>query len=107
MSDAKRTFTLKTTHRVIVQLVIGCDRYAASATLSSQVRGIGGEAWVYAVTATVGFLLSRWLAAKRHPDILAERARSMELQDAKPWDRILAPVMGLGSIVILIVAGIG
>lgn len=63
------------------------------------------EAWVYVFLSIVGFVVSRGLAARRHPDILDERARSMELQGAKSWDKILAPLMAFGSLLILIVAG--
>jgi len=100
MPETKRTFTLK----VIVQLLIVV---VIMPLLPLIISGAWNwlEAWIYAVISTVGFILSRWLAAKRHPDILQERARSMELQDAKSWDRILAPVMGLGSVFILVVAG--
>ena len=101
MSDTKRTFTLK----VIVQLLIVVVFMPLLPLIISSVWD-WWEAWIYAVISTVGFILSRALAAKRHPDILQERARSMELQDAKSWDRILAPVMALGSVVILIVAGL-
>lgn len=100
MPDTKRTFTLK----VIIQLLIVV---VIMPMLPLMISGIWAwwEAWIYAVTATLGFIVSRALAAKRHPDILQERARSMELQDAKPWDRFLAPMMALGSVFILIVAG--
>lgn len=64
------------------------------------------EAWVYVVISILGFIISRGLAARRHPDILDERARSMEMQGAKSWDRILAPALALGSLLILIVAGL-
>ena len=64
------------------------------------------EAWAYTLLTSFGFIISRGLASRRHPDILDERARSMGLQDAKPWDKILAPAMALGSVVILIVAGV-
>lgn len=64
------------------------------------------EAWIYAVLTFFGFIISRGLASRRHPDILDERARSMGLQGAKSWDKILAPVVALGSFVILIVAGV-
>jgi protein-S-isoprenylcysteine O-methyltransferase Ste14 len=64
------------------------------------------EAWIYAVLTFFGFMISRGLASRRHPDILDERARSMGLQGAKRWDKILAPVVALGSFVILIVAGV-
>lgn len=100
MPDTKRTFTLK----VIVQLLIVVVIMPLLPLIISDAWD-WLEAWIYAVISTVGFILSRGLAAKRHPDILQERARSMELQDAKSWDRILAPVMALGSVVILAVAG--
>lgn len=64
------------------------------------------ESWVYALVSVAGFILSRALAAQRHPDILAERARSMEMKDAKSWDRILAPMLAIGSLFILIAAGL-
>jgi len=100
MPDTKRTFTLK----VIIQLLIVV---VIMPMLPLMISGVWAwwEAWIYAVTAILGFIVSRALAAKRHPDILQERARSMELQDAKPWDRFLAPMMALGSVFILIVAG--
>lgn len=63
------------------------------------------EAWAYAIINILGFVISRALAARRHPDIIAERARSMEMQDAKPWDKILSPALAFGALIILIVAG--
>ena len=63
------------------------------------------EAWAYAIISILGFIVSRVLASRRHPDIIAERARSMEMQDAKPWDKILAPLLAFGGLLILIVAG--
>jgi len=64
------------------------------------------EAWAYVVVSVVGFVLSRALAARRNPDLLAERAHSGEHTDTKSWDRVLAPVVALGSVVILVVAGL-
>lgn len=64
------------------------------------------EAWFYALISAAGFIASRVLAAQRHPDIIEERARSMELEGAKPWDKILAPSLAFGNILILVVAGI-
>jgi len=63
------------------------------------------EAWAYAIINILGFIVSRVLAARRNPDIITERARSMELQDAKPWDKILSPMLAFGALIILIVAG--
>lgn len=63
------------------------------------------EAWAYLVINVLGFIVSRVLAARRNPDIISERARSMDMQDAKPWDKILSPALAFGSLLILIVAG--
>jgi protein-S-isoprenylcysteine O-methyltransferase Ste14 len=64
------------------------------------------EAWVYALVSLLGFALSRALAARRHPDLLAERARFMQHEDTKPWDKRLAPLLGLGGGLVLLVAGL-
>ncbi len=64
------------------------------------------EAWVYAIIAILGFAISRALAARRHPDLLAERARFMQHEDAKAWDKTLAPLVGLGGGLIPLVAGL-
>lgn len=64
------------------------------------------EAWVYALLAILGFIVSRLLAARRHPDLLAERARSLSAQGAKPWDRWLSPLVGVGGGLVPVVAGV-
>lgn len=64
------------------------------------------EAWVYAIIAILGFAISRALAAQRHPDLLAERARMLQHEDAAPWDKWLAPLVGLGGGLIPLVAGL-
>ncbi|HEX6387073.1 MAG TPA: hypothetical protein VF177_20605, partial [Anaerolineae bacterium] len=64
------------------------------------------EAWVYAIISILGFAISRMLAARRHPDLLAERARFMQHEDVEPWDKVLAPLVGLGGGLIPLVAGL-
>jgi protein-S-isoprenylcysteine O-methyltransferase Ste14 len=64
------------------------------------------QAWVYAIVSILGFVISRALAARRHPDLLAERARFLRHEDAKSWDKILAPLIGLGGAMIPLVAGL-
>lgn len=64
------------------------------------------EAWVYALVAILGFVVSRALAARRHPDLLAERARMLRHDDAETWDKVLAPLVGLGGGLIPLVAGL-
>ncbi len=64
------------------------------------------EAWLYAFIGIIGFAISRVLVARRHPDLIAERARTLQHEDAKPWDKFLSPLVGLGGVVILIVIGL-
>lgn len=64
------------------------------------------EAWVYASICIFGFAISRLLAAKRHPDIIAERARFMRHENTIPWDKTLAPLLGLGGGLIPLFAGL-
>lgn len=64
------------------------------------------EAWIYAGIWILGFAGSRALAARRHPDLLAERAGFAQHKNVKPWDRILSPLVGIGSGVIPLVAGL-
>jgi protein-S-isoprenylcysteine O-methyltransferase Ste14 len=64
------------------------------------------EGWAYAVASTLSFVLSRLIVARIHPDLIRERARFMQAEDTKPWDKVLAPLLGLGSILILVVAGL-
>ena len=64
------------------------------------------EAWLFALIYILSFLISRALAARRHPDLLAERARFAQHEDAKPWDKWLAPLVGLGGGLLPLVAGL-
>lgn len=64
------------------------------------------EAWGYWLINVLGFAASRALAARRHPDILAERARSMQCKSAEPWDKVLSPLVGLGGGLLPLVAGL-
>jgi protein-S-isoprenylcysteine O-methyltransferase Ste14 len=64
------------------------------------------EGWVSAAIIVLGFVVSRALAVRRHPDILQERATSMGHEDTKTWDKVLAPLVAFGSAFILVVAGL-
>ncbi len=64
------------------------------------------QAWAYAIASVLAFVLSRLIVARKHPDLIAERARFMQAKDTKPWDKVLAPLLGLGSILILVAAGL-
>jgi len=58
------------------------------------------------VLCILGFAVSRSLAERRHPGLLAERVHLMRHEDAKPWDKILAPLVVLGTALIPLVAGL-
>lgn len=64
------------------------------------------EAWLYAIISILSFAISRTLAARRHPDLIAERARMMQHEDAEPWDRRLVPLLGLGGALVMLVPGL-
>jgi protein-S-isoprenylcysteine O-methyltransferase Ste14 len=64
------------------------------------------EAWVYAITTIIAFALSRVIAARRHPDIIAERAGFLQHENTKPWDKRLASLALLSGSLIPLVAGL-
>ncbi len=64
------------------------------------------EAWVFAGVFIFGFVISRALAARRNPDLLIERSRMLQHADAMSWDRLLAPLVGLGGGLIPLAAGL-
>ncbi len=64
------------------------------------------EAWVYALILFLGFVVSRLLARRKHPDIIAERAGSLDREDTKPWDKVLAPILIFGGLFTPLIAGL-
>ena len=64
-------------------------------------------AWVYSIIGVGLSLGSRVLMARRHPDLVAERASYRDGEGAKEWDRKLVPLVALvGPFFILVVAGL-
>jgi protein-S-isoprenylcysteine O-methyltransferase Ste14 len=65
------------------------------------------QAWVFSVLIFVAGIGGRILAEQRHPGLLVERATSEAALNAKPWDKVLAPLMALSlSFPLVIVAGL-
>ena len=65
------------------------------------------QAWVFSVLLFLAGIGGRILAEKRHPGILVERATSLATLNAKPWDKVLSPLMAISlSFPIVIVAGL-
>lgn len=93
------------TPRVIIQLIIFIIVVPLLPLLISGQWG-WWQAWVFAAINIVGFAASRVLAARTHPDLLAERARFLDHEDTASWDKILAPLVGLGGGLIPLVVGL-
>jgi len=64
------------------------------------------EAWVYALGSILGFIISRYLAWRKNPDILAERGKFLQHDNPEPFDKILSPLLGLAGGLIPVVAGL-
>ena len=54
----------------------------------------------------MGFAVSRRIVVWHSPDLIAERARFTHHENIKPWDRVLAPLVGLGGVLIPLAAGL-
>ena len=101
MNDQKRLFT----PRVIFQLLFFIVLIPFLPLLIAW-RWNWWEAWVYGILSVLGFVVSRVLAGRRHPDLIAERARFMQHANAQSWDKKLTPLMGLGGILVMVIAGL-
>jgi protein-S-isoprenylcysteine O-methyltransferase Ste14 len=65
------------------------------------------QAWVYALLFVAAGVGGRIWGEWRHPGITAERQNVQKIQDAKAWDKVLAPLMALSiSFPLMIVAGL-
>ena len=53
------------------------------------------QAWLYSLLIVVAGIGGRIWAEKRHPGMLAERQNIEHIQNAKAWDKVLAPLMAL------------
>jgi len=64
------------------------------------------EAWVYLGFSLLGFIVSRALVGKKHPDLIAERGKYLDYKNPQAWDKKLAPSMGILGVAIPIAAGL-
>lgn len=93
------------TPRVVVQVLLFVVLLSCLPLLVSG-DGRWWQGWAFAALSIVGFAVSRGLAARRSPDLLAERAHTWEHQNAKAWDRPLLLLIGVGMAAALAVAGV-
>jgi len=65
------------------------------------------QAWLYSLLILVAGIGGRMWAEHRHPGITAERQNKESFQNAKAWDKVLAPLMAVSiSYPMVIVAGL-
>jgi len=65
------------------------------------------QAWVYSVLIFTAGIGGRIWAERRHPGLLAERQDLEKVAAAKPWDKVLAPLMAVSvGFPLVIVAGL-
>jgi len=63
--------------------------------------------WVCTGVSLGSAVVSRVIAARRNPELLAERGRALEAADVQGWDRLLLVLVGLvGPLATSIVAGL-
>jgi len=53
------------------------------------------EAWLYSLLILAAGIGGRMWAEQRHPGLLAERQNIENIQNAKAWDKVLAPLMAV------------
>jgi protein-S-isoprenylcysteine O-methyltransferase Ste14 len=65
------------------------------------------QAWCYSLLIVAAGIGGRIWAERRHPGLMAERQNIEKFQDAKAWDKVLAPLMALSvGFPLVIVAGL-
>jgi protein-S-isoprenylcysteine O-methyltransferase Ste14 len=65
------------------------------------------QAWLYSLMIFAVGIGGRFWAEQRHPGLLAERQNIENFQNAKAWDKVLAPLMALSiGFLMVIVAGL-
>ena len=65
------------------------------------------QAWLYALLILAAGPGGRIWAEQRHPGLLAERQNIKHIQNAKAWDKVLAPLMAVSvGFPVVIVAGL-
>jgi protein-S-isoprenylcysteine O-methyltransferase Ste14 len=101
MTETQKTFTLGVILQLIAMIIL-------APFIPMIISGAWDwwQAWAFAVLYILSFAVSRILVNLRHPDLIRERARFMQAEDTKPWDKALAPLLGIGSILVPVTAGL-
>ena len=65
------------------------------------------QAWIYSLLIFTAGIGGRIWAERRHPGLVAERQNIESIQNAKTWDKVLAPLMAVSvSFPMVVVAGL-
>jgi len=65
------------------------------------------QAWLYSLLILAAGIGGRMWAERRHPGLMAERQNIENIQNAKTWDKVLAPLMAVSvSFPLVVVAGL-
>jgi protein-S-isoprenylcysteine O-methyltransferase Ste14 len=64
------------------------------------------QAWFYFLVNLIGFIVSRLIASRRHPDLIVERSQYLSHPNPETWDKRLSPLLGLSGGLIPLVAGL-
>lgn len=65
------------------------------------------QAWTYSILILIAGIGGRIWAERRHPGLTAERQNMESIQNAKPWDKVLAPLMAFSIVFpMVVVAGL-
>ncbi len=62
--------------------------------------------WVYVILLIGLTAISRYLMIRRNPELLEERSRALSREDTKSWDKILVPLIVIGPLIQVIIAGL-
>ena len=63
------------------------------------------QAWAFSLLVLVAGVGGRAWAERRHPGLQADRMRFGRGQEVEPWDRVLAPLMGLSLLYLPVIVG--
>lgn len=100
--NEKLKFDAKTVIRVLLYLF-----FVPLVLFLTSWRWDWGMAWVYSILGLALSVGSRVLMARKHPDLVAERASFRDAEGVKEWDKKLVPwVAQILPFVILVFAGL-
>ncbi|MDX1302908.1 isoprenylcysteine carboxylmethyltransferase family protein [Photobacterium sp.] len=86
---------------IVVYLIISMILFICGGDLS------WWQAWLFSIQFVAAGIGGRMWAEQRHPGLTAERQNIENIQNAKAWDRVLAPLMAVSvGFSMVIVAGL-